>query len=601
MGRTIAGIVAVILLFSLIIAIPRGFSQINIELNYLVDSYNGVIEVNLTAPYYITSIPVKAYDGEGKLLFDKEIDRYFTKRMDKYRFNRFIFNMTLTEKVPVKVVLFPGETLQRTYTLRLPEMEIVSEDEEVKVYLAKNSKFNLAVSNATGTKEYSILAEKDGWYYVDLSDLSRDFLSPGTALYSSIRFPGGLSTTVTRYIPSITVDVAKEYTGIRGCAIGGEAPKIFVYNSEGGYKGAITGITHFKEGKFIFEDTSTLKDGDVIVYREKDYSFRFKIPYFLATYRPEDNSIVGTVSRKGKVVFKYGSQLLEAVPDRRGRFKILLGVRGDPSKLISIKGGYISPAGNQYWKRFDWGYRFKATPLVNGVQMDLKVMTYNIHHGISTGGRLNIDEIASVIAESGTQVVGLQEVDKRFIRSLFQDQVRLLAEKLNMYYYFGETFNILGAEYGNAVLSKFPIVSASNLQLDSAGEQRGILSAKIDVNGKQVNFVVTHLSLNKHVRNKQIQQLKSYLDLLEEEVILVGDFNATPDQEEIMFIERYLKDAVKEIGKEEIYTFVKRDGTGVRIDYIFLSPGMAIGDVYTIESRASDHLPLLADVIIRDA
>jgi len=605
MLKRFAGILVVVLIFSMIVVIPRGYSQLNIEFNYLVDNYNKIIEINLTAPACTTFIPVEVYDANGNLLLEKEIDRYFTNRMNKTRFNRFVLNVSLPEEMPVRVVLFRGSTLERSYTLISPQVEIDLKGKQVKVYLNKSSRYILTVKNEDKAKEYSLTAGEDGWYSVDMGDLSEELISPGAAFYSTIQFPGSMSTTLTRYIPTVKIEAGKDYTRIKGAGISGVIPKISVFDDRGNYKGYIKETVDFKEGNFVLQDNEdqgnkVVRDGDTIIYREKGYAFKFNIPYFFATYKSEDNSIVGTVSRQGKVIFRYGSCLFEAAPDKRGRFKICLGDETDISKLINIKGGYISPAGNQYWKNFDWSYVLKLSPLIDAAEMNIKVMTYNIHHGISHDGKMDIDAIASVIQESGAEVIGLQEVDKRFFRTLFQDQVKMLAQKLNMYYYFGETFNILGAEYGNAILSKFPISSVNNLQLDSKGEQRGILSAKLDINGKEVNFLVTHLSLNKNTRNVQVQQLKRYLDILEGEVVLAGDFNTTPDRGEIIYVDRMLKDAVKEISKENLYTYKERDGTEVLIDYIFLSPEIKVKEVYTINTKASDHLPLVADISIKD-
>lgn len=382
-------------------------------------------------------------------------------------------------------------------------------------------------------------------------------------------------------------------------------PRIGIYNSGGALKYRTGQAVQFKEGEFLFQESldgsrREIKDGDRLVYKEEGYSFRFDLPYFFAAYNHEENIISGTVSRRGKVVFRVGSQFLEAVPDEKGRFTIALDQPVDITRLINVRGGYISPAGNEYWKMFDWGHLVKATPFFTGSQFNIRVMSYNIHHGISQSGKLDIEKIAEVIRESGAQLVGLQEVDNRFVRSLFRDQAKELAEMLDMHYYFGENFTLLGAGYGNAVLSKFPIASASNLQLDGRGEQRGVISATIDVYGKEINFLVTHLSLNRSIRDTQLQQIRRYIDMLEDEVILVGDFNSTPEDGEIMYIERKLKEAAKELGREDLYTFVGRNGTRTRIDYIFLSPEITVSDIWTIDSDASDHLPLLADIGIKD-
>ena len=605
MRKNLAVVLIVTFLFSVITLIPKGFSQWNIKLDYLVDESGGSIEINLTAPVYVTLVPLEAFDAEGRQMFKREIGDYFTKRAESTRFNRFILNLPLPEKMPVKVVLFPGTAMERSFTLTSPDVRIDFEKGRAKAYLQKDSSINLSVVNGESLAEFCVIAAQDGWHSIDLASLPEKLTKPGTAMYFTVTFPGGLSTTVTRYVPRVFVDAGKGYTKIKGMGISGSAPSIGIYDSGGRLKSRTGRPVRFKEGEFLFQESfdgggREIKDGDRLLYKEEGCTFRFDIPYFFATYNEKDNSIYGTVSRKGRVAFRVGSSLLEAVPDEKGRFCIPLPEPIDIARLAGVRGGYISPAGNEYWKIFDWADLVKAAPLYRNSQFDIRIMSYNIHHGISRDGKLDINNIAKVISESGAQIVGLQEVDYRFIRTFFREQARELAEKLDMYYYFGENFTLFGAGYGNAVLSKFPIVSASNLQLDSKGEQRGVISARIDIHGKEVNFLVTHLSLNRSIRDTQLQQIKKYIGLLEDEVILVGDFNSTPEAGEIMYIERELKEATKELGKEGLYTFVGRDGTRERIDYIFLSPEITVSDVYTIESDASDHLPLVADIGIKD-
>lgn len=605
MRKNLAVVLVITFLFSVITLIPKGFSQWNIKLDYLVDESGGSIEINLTAPVYVTSVPLEVFDAEDRPVFKREIGDYFTKRAESTRFNRFILNLPLPEKMPVRVALFPGTAMERSYILTNPDVRIDLEEGKAKVYLLKDSSINLSVVNGKSLAEFSIIAAQEGWHSIDLDGLPEDLTKPGTAMYFTITLPGGLSTTVTRYVPRLFVDAGKGYTNIKGMGISGSAPGIGICDSGGRLKSRTGRPVRFKEGEFLFQENfdgggKEIKDGDRLLYKEEGYSFRFDIPYFFAAYNEQDNSISGTVSRKGRVVFRVGSNYLEAVPDEKGRFCIPLPEPVDIARLAGVRGGYVSPAGNEYWKIFDWGDLIKATPLYKSSQFDIRIMSYNIHHGISRDGKLDINKIAEVIRESGAQIVGLQEVDNRFIRTFFRDQARELAEKLEMHYYFGENFTLFGAGYGNAVLSKFPIVNASNLQLDSKGEQRGVVSARIDIYGKEVNFLVTHLSLNRSIRDTQLQQIRKYIGLLEDEVILVGDFNSTPEAGEIMYMERELKEAAKEMGKEGLYTFVARDGARERIDYIFLSPEIAVSDVYTIESDASDHLPLVADIGIKD-
>ena len=64
-----------------------------------------------------------------------------------------------------------------------------------------------------------------------------------------------------------------------------------------------------------------------------------------------------------------------------------------------------------------------------------------------------------------------------------------------------------------------------------------------------------------------------------------------------MYIERELK---RGRNAERTCTPLSEGTDKSRIDFIFLSPEIAVSDVYTIESDASDHLPLVADIGIKD-
>ncbi len=605
MRKNLVAILIITLIFSAIALIPKGYSQWDTKLDYLIDGNGGSIEINITTPVYITKVPLEVYDALGNRMLQREMDGYFTKRTENTRFNRFILNFPIPEDMPVKVMLFSGTAMERSYELTIPQVDIDLKEGKAGARLKENSLLNLTVAFDDTAVEYSLASAQGGYHSIDLGGIPEELTQPGTAFYFTITQPGGLSTTVTRYIPQVFVDAGMGYTNIRGKGIDGIVPSINIYNSEGALKYKIGQPLRFKEGEFLFQEDlrnagKGIKDGDRLMYKEDAYDFIFDLPYFFASYDREQNVIAGTVSRRGKVVFRTGAQILEASPDEKGRFKIELHAPVDTNWPRTIRGGYISPAGNEYWKVFNLEHTLDEHPSFGGSQFDIRVMSYNIHHGISMDGKLNLERIAEIIEKSGAHIVGLQEVDNRFIRSFFQDQAKKLAEMLDMYYYFGENFTLLGASYGNAVLSKFPIMNASNLQLGGSKERRGAICAGIDIYGKEVNFLVTHLSRNRSIRDVQVQQIRRYINLLEDEVILVGDFNSVPGTEETMYIERRLKEAAKEADKEGLYTFVNRDGTKARIDYIFLSPSITVSDVWTIDTDASDHLPLLADIGIKD-
>ncbi|SCX94188.1 endonuclease/exonuclease/phosphatase family protein [Alkaliphilus peptidifermentans] len=228
---------------------------------------------------------------------------------------------------------------------------------------------------------------------------------------------------------------------------------------------------------------------------------------------------------------------------------------------------------------------------------NLKIMTYNIHHGKNLLGRDTLNIIADLIKETDADIIGVQEADNGIYRSKFRDQMKYLAEYLSMYYVYGDNLSFLGGQYGNGILSKYPITSYENLLLPSKREQRGLLSATIDVHEKEVQFMVTHLGLNQAERIRQIDTIKKHMEIIPREIILMGDFNATPDTDEIRTLSKKMVDTgyVSDNNNQPTFDLPILSG---RIDYIFLSPSIQLEEYNVIKSRASDHYPIVIDIAL---
>jgi endonuclease/exonuclease/phosphatase family metal-dependent hydrolase len=136
-----------------------------------------------------------------------------------------------------------------------------------------------------------------------------------------------------------------------------------------------------------------------------------------------------------------------------------------------------------------------ALGAVRAAEPTLRVMTYNIHHGEGLDKRLDLERIAALIKQSGAEIVALQEVDRGVERTARRDLPAELAKLTGMTAVFENNFPFQGGEYGNAVLTKFPVKSKKNLhyKMLQVGEQRGVLSVVLDVRGRDVLFVNTHL------------------------------------------------------------------------------------------------------------
>mgnify|MGYP001438299506 FL=1 len=105
-------------------------------------------------------------------------------------------------------------------------------------------------------------------------------------------------------------------------------------------------------------------------------------------------------------------------------------------------------------------------------QLNLKVMTYNIRHGRGMDNKVNLDRIAEDIRKSMADIVALQEVDRFNFRSGFRDQAKLLADRLDMHWCFATSMRWGFMQYGNAILSRFPIEHSEVYTLPGMKERR---------------------------------------------------------------------------------------------------------------------------------
>ena len=158
----------------------------------------------------------------------------------------------------------------------------------------------------------------------------------------------------------------------------------------------------------------------------------------------------------------------------------------------------------------------------------LRIGTYNIANGREINWDFKL--IAEDIKNNNLDIVGLQEVDRFCNRSKKIDTVARLKEYTGWEYcaYF-KCIDHDGGEYGTAILSKYPIIETNEIELNDGKtvERRLLTCAKIDVNGKIINFFNTHLTIaSADVRKKEFQTVASKVVNVENS-ILTGDFNVS--------------------------------------------------------------------------
>lgn len=238
-----------------------------------------------------------------------------------------------------------------------------------------------------------------------------------------------------------------------------------------------------------------------------------------------------------------------------------------------------------------------------GKQISLDVMSYNIYHGVGEDEELNLERIADVIRDADAEIIGLQEVDRHYgERSDFQDQAKELADLLGYHYTYGANLESepegdqeQTRQYGNAILSKYPIIESENISLTSVGEQRGVQQTKINVRGIHVNVYNTHLGLDEASRTTQVEEILNLASEKQGPKLLFGDLNTEPTSPEYkdLLADDQFKDVFSGIENAETFPINEPEK---RIDYIFSSPDVSYENQEVIQSNASDHLPIKSEV-----
>jgi endonuclease/exonuclease/phosphatase family metal-dependent hydrolase len=226
----------------------------------------------------------------------------------------------------------------------------------------------------------------------------------------------------------------------------------------------------------------------------------------------------------------------------------------------------------------------------------VKVMSYNIHSAFNVEGSQDLEAIASIIENSGANIIGLQEVSRGRLMDGYADMPTWLANRLDMQMVFQGTEEPI---WGNAILTRYPIIETGYGDLPKEGSliKRGYLWALIDIGAEEpLLVIVTHLhqiEADSQVRLAQVPVILYFWDEGNSTVFL-GDLNARPDSAEMQLIaEAGLVDAWTEAGQGSGYTYAS-NAPNKRIDFIWHSADLTAVEIEVIQTLASDHMPVLA-------
>ncbi|MDT0676115.1 endonuclease/exonuclease/phosphatase family protein [Autumnicola musiva] len=258
---------------------------------------------------------------------------------------------------------------------------------------------------------------------------------------------------------------------------------------------------------------------------------------------------------------------------------------------------------------------YEINPLEEGEQPsddNLKVLSYNVKHFSqylsSTEERENIPrQITTFIEEQNPDIVSMQEYYNGEVEVASQFPYKYIKLKTQ------------SAEFGLAILSKYPIINTYSMDFDSKSNNNGVY-ADIVVGKDTLRVINIHLQSFSEkpdlgnieresskrvwlgmgqtfaIQQVQVEKVLEVIKNTPYKVVVMGDFNNTA----YSYIYRELKsegfglnDAYKEAGNGFGRTF-DFDYFPLRIDFILPDESIEVESFGTMEVFYSDHFPIKA-------
>jgi endonuclease/exonuclease/phosphatase family metal-dependent hydrolase len=205
----------------------------------------------------------------------------------------------------------------------------------------------------------------------------------------------------------------------------------------------------------------------------------------------------------------------------------------------------------------------------------------------------NIARAGETFAKEDIDILFLTEVDGGSYRTENTDQVRLLSEKMRLKGVFFPTYTGIGQmNQGNAIITGYEVLGTQSYRLPGRGEPRYIEEVVMSMNGKEIASLVTHLSLSKKTRKKQINYILERIKNKKTPWVLCGDFN-TDDETELSGLN------LCGVAACDFPTYPSWNPKR-SFDKVYVSRDFTVEKKYVLDDLiVSDHLPVIVEVVLR--
>jgi len=228
----------------------------------------------------------------------------------------------------------------------------------------------------------------------------------------------------------------------------------------------------------------------------------------------------------------------------------------------------------------------------------IRVLSYNTRQGFGLEDRFGLEPVAAEIERHNPDIVALQEIARGWVISGMVDQLRWLANRLDMRLYFEPN---LADTWGNAFLVRLPVIAEEHLRFEDLGRvPRGVQGITVATANGPLRILVTHLDSEADGDRVRADQAGEVLGLWggSAATLLVGDMNFIPDSAGYTLVAGSgFRDLLREAGNDG--PTYPADEPDERIDYAFGTADLVVSTAESPVSTASDHRPVLVDLEVR--
>ncbi len=231
----------------------------------------------------------------------------------------------------------------------------------------------------------------------------------------------------------------------------------------------------------------------------------------------------------------------------------------------------------------------------------VRVVTYNVHGCIGIDGVRSVERTVDVLRAFDADVIGLQEIDVGRARSGGLDQAEAIAVRLGMNHVFGAALDDGRGQYGNAVLSRYPLEHLRTQKLPTwraVSEPRCFIHARVSTAEVELEVMVTHFGLGPIERLGQARRVVEEIAATRStHIVLLGDLNCGRGSIAYRRLSTVLLDAPRTVDPARVRATYPSYRPILRIDHVFVASGLEVRDSevlgFGLARVASDHLPLI--------